>query len=96
MNTYEAYAILDAQIKDLELRKETMRVEILKGMVEAGEDKIETPVGSFSVAKLKRWTYSDAVTEANEAWKAMKAKEESCGIATYVEQESLKFNSIKL
>jgi hypothetical protein len=73
-----------------------MRVEILKDMVEKGEDKIETSVGSFSVARLKKWVYSDEVTEANEAWKAMKAKEESCGIATYTEVESLKFNSIKL
>jgi hypothetical protein len=48
------------------------------------------------VARLKKWVYSDEVTEANEAWKAMKAKEESCGIATYTEVESLKFNSIKL
>jgi hypothetical protein len=96
MNTYEEYAILDAQIKALEVKKESMRVEILKDMVDKGEDKIETSVGSFSVARLKKWVYPEYVTEMNESFKAAKAKAESTGEATYTEVESLKFNSIKL
>ena len=96
MNTYEEYAILDAQIKALEVKKESMRVEILKDMVDKGEDKIETPVGSFSVARLKKWIYPEFIAVMSDEFKAAKAKTESTGEATYTEVESLKFNSIKL
>lgn len=96
MNYYEEYALLDAQIKDLENKKDSLRVNILKDMVEKGETKVKTTMGNFSVTKLKKWEYSDAVSELNEKYKALKAKEESTGVATYTETESLRFDSIKL
>lgn len=93
---YEEYAILDAQIKALETKKEAMRVDILKAMVEAGKDKEETPVGNFTVSRLKKWTYPEEITVLSEELKSAKAKAESTGEATYTETESLKFTSIKL
>ena len=96
MTLYEDYAVLDAQIKELENKKDALRVNILKDMMNSGEDKIETPVGSFSITKLKKWVYPDYVNEMNEVYKAAKAKAESTGDATYTEQESLRFNRLEI
>jgi len=96
MNIYEECGILDAKIKALQDQKDALRVKILEDMVSSGQSKVVTTVGTFSVAKLKTWTYPDYVTEMNENYKAAKAKAESTGDATYVESESLKFNPIKL
>lgn len=96
MNTYEEYAILDAQIKQLEDQKDALRVTILKEMVEKGEESVETAVGKFTVAKLKTWTYPEAILAIGEKFKAEKAKAESTGDATYIEKESLRFTQIKL
>lgn len=93
---YEEYALIDAQMKDLEGKKETLRVHILKMMSEKELDKVETTFGSFTIARLKKWVYSEKVTELNEKYKALKAKEESTGDATYTEQESLRFTQTKL
>lgn len=93
---YTEYAILDAKIKELETKKESMRISILNEMLEKGEDKIETPVGSFAVTKLKSWTYPQKVLDIGEKFKAEKALAESTGEATFVEKESLRFNSIKI
>jgi hypothetical protein len=96
MTLYEEYAILDAQIKELEYKKDVLRVNILTDMVGLEQDKVETSVGSFSIAKLKRWTYPKKVLDLGEKFKAEKAKAESTGEATFTEQESLRFNSIKI
>lgn len=93
---YEEYALIDAQMKDLEGKKETLRVNILKSMIDKEVDKLETTFGSFTIARLKKWVYSDKVTDLNEKYKALKAKEESTGDATYTEQESLRFTQAKL
>lgn len=96
MSHYDEYAILDAQIKELENKKDSLRSLILKDMVESGEESVETAVGKFSVTRLKTWTYSQKITELSEKLKAEKAKEESTGDATYTEKESLRFTQIKL
>jgi hypothetical protein len=96
MNPYEAYALLDAQLKELENQKDELRTKILKDMIEKGESKIETNLGNFSVTKLKSWKYTDKVSTLAEKLKEQKAKEESCGDATYTEKESLRFNQAKL
>ena len=96
MSLYDDYAVLDAQIKELEGKKDVLRTEILTTMVESGEEAVETPVGKFSVTRLKTWTYPEKVVELGDKFKAAKAKAESTGDATFVEKESLRFNSIKL
>lgn len=93
---YDEYAVLDAQIKSLEGKKDELRGLILKEMVDSGEEAVETAVGKFSVTKLKTWIYTSKVTDLQDKFKAMKAKEESTGDATYVEKESLRFTQIKL
>ncbi len=93
---YDKYAILDAQIKELENKKDELRGLILKGMVESGEESVETGVGKFTVTRLKTWTYPEKVIELGDKFKAAKAKAESTGDATYIEKESLRFTQIKL
>lgn len=96
MPYFDQYAVLDAQIKELENKKEELRGLILKEMVDNGEEAVETSVGKFTVARLKTWTYPDKVIELGDKFKAAKAKAESTGDATYVEKESLRFTQIKL
>lgn len=92
----ESYALLDAQIKALTIEKEEMRDRIILEMKEAGEDKVDSSIGKFSIAKLKTWTYPEKIVQMGENFKAAKAKAESTGDATYEEKESLRFVANKL
>ncbi len=96
MNYYDEYAVLDAQIKSLENKKDELRGFILKDLIDRGVESLEMSTGKFSVTKLKSWTYTSKVTDLADKLKATKAKEESTGDATYVEKESLRFTQIKL
>jgi hypothetical protein len=96
MSHYEEYAIIEAQIKELENKKDSLRGLILKDMVESGEESVDTAVGKFTVTRLKKWTYTEKVEKLSEDLKAQKAREESTGDATYTESESLRFTKIKL
>lgn len=95
-NIFEEYAMLEAEISAREAKKEQLRPFILQAMIEKGIKKQETSVGSFSVSKLKKWSYPEKVVKLNEEYKAAKAKAESTGEATYEEQDSLRFTMIKL
>lgn len=106
-NKYEEYALLNAQIETLEAKKETLRSEILADMAGRGVETEKHSLGQFTIAKLKRWTYPKKVVEfekelkaeisdLTDQIKAEKAKAESTGEATYEEQESLRFTSVKL
>lgn len=96
MNLYEQYALLKSKMTELENQEAELRTKILEEMVEKGEEKIETAMGSFKKATLKKWTYTDKVAELEEEFKAQKAKEQSTGEATFVEQPSLRFTPVKL
>lgn len=96
MNLYEEYAVLDAQIKMLTDQKDGLRVDILNEMIEKGEEKTDTSVGKFTIAKLKTWTYPEKVLAIGEKFKAEKARAESTGDATYTESESLRFTKLAL
>lgn len=96
MTHYEEYAIIEAQIKELENKKDSLRGLILKEMVESGEEAVDTAVGKFSVTRLKKWTYPESVTSLKDKYDAEKARAESTGEATYTESESLRFTKIKL
>lgn len=93
---YDEYAVIASQIEELESKKDQLRGLILKQMIDNGEEKVETAVGKFTVAKRKTWTYTAKVIELADKLKATKAKEESTGDATYTEEESLRFTQIKL
>jgi hypothetical protein len=96
MSAYEEYAVLDAKIKVLTNQKDELKAKIIEKMVEAGADRTVTPVGSFTIAKLKTWEYTPKVAELEEEYKARKAEEESNGMATFVEKPSLRFTQVKL
>lgn len=96
MNTYEEYAIIDAKIKALTDQKNALRVKVLEEMIDNGETKKVTTIGTFSVSKLKSWTMPEYVIEMEEDFKAAVEKAKSVGDATYTETDSLKFTSIKL
>lgn len=93
---YESYAVLDAQIRTLTAKKDELKEHIINDMIERNENKAETSVGSFTIAKLKTWQYTKKVSELEEEYKAQKAKEESTGEASFVEKPSLRFTQIKL
>ena len=95
-NLYEEYALLESQIAALEVKKEQLRPHILKQMIDKGEKKVDTAVGSFSISNLKKWTYPEKVLEIGEKFKEAKAKAESTGEASYEENPSLRFTKIKL
>ena len=96
MNIYYEYALLKTKMTELEAKEAELRTKILEEMVEKGEEKIETSIGSFKKATLKKWSYTDKVAELEEDFKARKALEQSTGDATFVEQPSLRFTPVKL
>lgn len=93
---YEEYAILEAEIAEREAKKDQLRPHILQMMLDKGEKKVETGVGSFSISKLKKWVYPERIKKLEEDFKAEKAKSQSTGEATYTEEESLRFTKIAL
>lgn len=96
MNLYEKYAILSAQIEEIEEQKELLRKQILQEMIESDKDKEETNLGTFSITRLKKWTYPKRITELEEQFKTEKALTQSTGEATFIEQESLRFTKVKI
>lgn len=106
-NKFEEYALIEAQIAELESKKETMRSEILADMTERGVLTEKHGLGQFTIAKLKKWTYPAKVLKIEkekkaeiasltDEIKAAKAKAESTGEATYEESDSLRFTSVKI
>lgn len=95
-NIFEEYATLEAEIAAREEKKAQLRPFILEQMVTKGIKKQDTAVGSFSVSKLKKWTYPERIKQMEEEFKAEKAKTQSTGEATFEEADSLRFTMIKL
>jgi len=92
---YEQYASLDAKIKALTAEKDKIKNLIVEELYNSGMQTASTSVGKFTIYNLKTWKYTEAVEEKTEELKALKAKEESCGDATYEEKPSLRFTTIK-
>jgi len=96
MNIYYEYALLKTKMAELEDKEAELRTQILEEMVKKGEEKIETAIGSFKKATLKKWNYSPKVAELEEEYKARKVMEQNNDLATYVEQPSLRYTPVKL
>jgi hypothetical protein len=98
MDIYNEYAMLAFQIEELETKQASLKVLIIKDMIDKGEKKVDTSVGSIALqAGKKKWAYPEYVKTAEEEFKSAKAKSESTGEATYTEGEPfIKFNKIKL
>lgn len=95
-NLFEEYASVDMQIKALELKKDQLRPFLIDQMNDQKMEKVETSLGKFSITNLKKWNYTEKVTELSDELKARKAKEESTGEATFDEVPSLRFTASKL
>jgi len=93
---YEEYAVLDSQIKKLTAQKDALKVNIIEDIVKDNATGADTPVGKFTLAKVKTWTYTPKVTELEEQFKAQKATEQSTGEATFEEKPSLRFTQLSI
>src|ERR1035437_8557939 len=93
---YRAYAHLDAQIKALEEEKTQMRQTILNDLVSTKQEKVETSVGSFTVAKKIKWTYSDTLKQLEEKLKIKQLNEQTKGVAQAVESNYLLYHAPKI
>jgi len=96
MNPYEQYALIKSNIKELETKEAELKEIILADLESKGMDKFDIGAGKFAVAKLKKWSYPEAVLELGEEFKAAKAKSESTGEATFTETASLRYVEAKL
>jgi len=92
---YQTYADIDLQIKELTKMKDSIRDEILKGMLTDGNDKLQNEVGSFTVSKLKKWTYPEDVISLSTKLEIAKEVAKNELTATYTEEPSLRFTPSK-
>jgi len=92
---YQSYADVELQIKELTKVKESLREEILKGMLADGNDKLQNEVGSFTVSKLKKWSYPPEVMSLGTQFEIAKEVAKNEGVATYTEEPSLRFTIAK-
>lgn len=93
---YEEYAQVCLKIKELTAQKEAMSDTLIADMLDRNVKKEEHPFGSFTIAHLKKWTYPAEIVDMADELKAKKAKAESTGDATFVEEPSLRFTGINL
>jgi hypothetical protein len=92
---YKQYADLDAAIKQLEFKKIDMRAKILETLVSTNQEKVETSVGSFTVAKKIKWTYSDTLKQLEEKLKIKQLNEQTKGVAQASESNYLLYHAPK-
>lgn len=93
---YEEYAILNDQIKMLTKKKDGIKEQIIADMISRDTIKEEHGLGKFTISYRKTWTYSEKTQKMEEKLDAVKAKEQSTGDASYVENESLVFTPAKI
>ncbi len=75
------YAKLQAQIKELEGKRDQVKVEIIEGFHKEGIDKVESDFGRFTIANRTSYTYSEKVKTLETKVKLQKIKEEETGVA---------------
>jgi len=95
------YAEIKIQIAKYESELEMLKEQALKEVKDIQGDTnqpvalSELPGFSFSVQKRKTLTYSPTTQQAEKALEKRKKEEQATGDATFVEKESLVFNSPK-
>jgi uncharacterized protein involved in exopolysaccharide biosynthesis len=88
----QRYAELDSQVKALKEEMDGIRDQIQEDLPEEG---VKTPIGSFSWATRKTWSYSGKVKAMEADLKDLKSDEQSNGAAKFTETRSLKFTPPK-
>jgi len=92
----QQYASLDLSLKKLEAERETLRQQIFEALVKEGTDKLESPVGTFTVAHKITWKYSPALTKKEEQLKIAKMREQDKGLATSTDKPYLLYHPPKV
>jgi hypothetical protein len=93
MNTdlLKEYAKVQAKIKELEGKRDTIKVDIITELESTNTAELPTDYGTFSMIPKKTWTYSAKVAELAEKLKLTQTKEQQKGIATCEIANYLKF-----
>ena len=94
-------ADLKIKIKALEEEYEMIQPLVMARIKELSADKDKYAleigdIGTFSITKYRKWSYSIATMEAETLLKDRKHREEADGTATVTESEVLKFNEKKI
>ena len=93
---FENLAKLERGKKDIEIEIELARHAVIMEMKKENADTAKvTEVGTFTLTKRKKWSYSDEVKVAEGNVKNLKKVEEETGIAKFEESESLLFRPKK-
>ena len=87
----DRYSILSFEIKKLEAERDALKPEVLKMVEDSGEKTLKLSFGTFSLRKMKAWTYSDNVVAKLDEVKQLKKLEEEDGTAKAVESTTLQF-----
>ena len=95
LSLYKKYASLNEKLVALEEEKQSLRAEILAELKKSGIDKDETAYGTFSVMRMPRWTYSEAVTKLEEKLKITQIKEQQKGLAKAKYTEGIRYTAVK-
>jgi hypothetical protein len=88
---FERYAEIKTKIKEYEAAADIMSEQILEEMQDSGTKSLPLSCGVFTVASVKRYTYSDKVQTMEENVKIAKEKEKTKGIAKVVTEKSLRY-----
>lgn len=92
---YTEYAAIESELAAIEAKKQAIRIEIFENLKLAGQDKVDTPVGRFTVANKVKWAYSEIVTDMEEKLKIKKIQEQKKGTATESKSQYLLFTPLK-
>lgn len=79
--------------KELELKMQELKDEIIDEMVNEGLEKQETTYGIFTLAYRTNYKYTDEVKKLEEKVKLAKVKEEQKGVADPSETQYLVFTT---
>jgi|SRR3990167_3793524 len=95
LSLYKKYANLNQKLLALEEEKQSLCAEILAEMKKNDTEKDSTSYGTFSVMRISRWTYTEAVTKLEEKVAIAKIKEQQKGIAKAKITENLRYTAVK-
>lgn len=88
---YKQYAIINAEIRELEAKKESLKGDLIESLKDEPEGKVETDFGNFTLGSRQVWKYSDAIKSKEESLKIAKDKEQKKGIAKATTTEYVVF-----
>lgn len=89
------YAEIKQQISLLNNELDFLQDEVTKRIRELAGDElkpVDTPAGTFVIARAKTWKYSDDYEAKAKALDELKKEEQATGLATFEVKEQLRFN----